>query len=263
MSLQKTKSSSAPVATREEPKTSNPQPAPNPVIVITSGKGGVGKTLESQVVQITLQELGHSVVCVDADGSNSSLARQLPEAQLLEGSNGAELLTSLEKVLLDECLSGGKSLVVDTGGGFDRTVRAWFASEDVTNILHDHGVQVVSVTVIDCSLDSAGHVMENIDAMQGAKHVIVMNLGHVPGSMGERAFKPLFENAEFAGYVKQASLVVMPRLQDAIEIDAIGARLHSITSPDSPAASNPVMVPRTKTWLNAVTQELGAAIADE
>lgn len=133
----------------------------------------------------------------------------------------------------------------------------------VTNILHDHGVQVVSVTVIDCSLDSAGHVMENIDAMQGAKHVIVMNLGHVPGSMGERAFKPLFENAEFAGYVKQASLVVMPRLQDAIEIDAIGARLHSITSPDSPAASNPFMVSRTKTWLKAVTQELGAAIADE
>lgn len=236
---------------------------PSPIIVITSGKGGVGKTLESQVIQITLQGLGHDVLCVDADGSNSSLARQLPDAHLLEGKDGSELLCSLEKVLLEQCLGAGKSLVVDTGGGFDRTIRAWFASEDVTSILNERGIQVVSVTVIDSSLDSAGHVMENIDSMRGAHHVLVMNLGHVPGSLGERAFKPLFDNDEFAAYAKQASLVVMPRLQDAIEIDAIGARLHSITQSDSPAASNPFLVSRTRTWLDTVTTDLSAAFAHQ
>jgi len=235
----------------------------SPLIVVTSGKGGVGKTLESQVAQITLQGLGHEVLCVDADGSNSSLARQLPEAHLLEGTNGPELLASLEKLLLEQCLAAGKSLVVDTGGGFDRTIRSWFASEDVTNILNARGIQVVSVTVIDSSLDSAGHVMENIDSMRGAHHVIVMNLGHVPGSLGERAFKPLFDNEEFAAYVKQAQLVVMPRLQDAIEIDAIGARLHSITKAESPAATNPFLVSRTKTWLEAVTSDLSKAFATD
>ena len=232
-----------------------------PVIVICSGKGGVGKTLNSQAARIALLDAGHQVLCVDADGSNSSLKRQVADAHLLDGSDGAELLASLERVFIEQCLGAGKSLVVDTGGGFDKVMRNWFASEEVTKILSAHSIKVISLTVIDSSLDSAGHVMENMDAMRGAHHVVVMNLGHVPGSVGERAFKPLFDNAEFKSYAVKSTLIVMPRLQDAIEIDALGARLHSISEPTSPAAGNPFLVARTKTWLASITSSLQAAFS--
>lgn len=233
----------------------------HPLIVITSGKGGVGKTISAQAAMLTLAAHGHNVVGIDADASNASLKRQVPSSLLLGGSTGVEMKSNLELLFISQCVNERKSLVVDTGGGFEQPIRDWFASEDVVNILKRDGVRVINLVVIDSSLDSATHVLESVDSMTGTTTVIVKNLGHVPGEIGDRAFQKLFANEEFESYANLATVVTMPRLQDEGEINAMGARLHSISDEDSPARVNPFLVSRTETWISKVTSKMAEAFA--
>jgi len=227
-----------------------------PIVVFTFGKGGVGKTQTAQAALIALREAGHEALGIDADASNSSLKRQVPEALLLDMNDATEVVTNLERGVIEHAFQNGKSIVVDTGGGSDKAIRQWFSSEEVQSICEAHGVRVVVLTVVDSSMDAAAHVMEAVDSMPASEHVLVMNLGHTPGSVGERAFEPLLSDPEFRSYIDSMTRVVMPRLSDAIELDALGARLHSIEDKSSPAAGNPFLVGRTKTWLKGVTKAL-------
>ena len=227
-----------------------------PVIVFTFGKGGVGKTATAQAALIALREAGHQVVGIDADGSNSSLKRQVADAVLLDVNDPTEVITNLERSLIELAFQQGHSVVVDTGGGIDKAIRQWFSTEDVMSICQAHNIDVIALSVIDSSMDSAAHVMETVDAMPAAHHALVMNLGHTPGSIGEKAFQPLFSDPEFSSYAARLPHIVMPRLADAVELDALGARLHTIGDRNSPAAANPFLVSRTKSWLSTVTGAL-------
>lgn len=234
-----------------------------PVVVWLFGKGGVGKTMTAQVVRIALQQLGHKVEALDADASNSSFKRQVPDAVLLGGADASEIVESIEHELVERTLKVGFSMVIDTGNGTDSLSRNWFASEGMDKILLEHGVKVFAVTVVDSSLDSASHLLETVDSLSHAKHIVVKNLGHTPGAIGEKAFIPLFENEEFKRYAMSTQIIEMPRLVDAVSLDAIGARLHNIADDDLSVELNPFVTARTKSWLINVVGQFHTAFTEK
>lgn len=227
-----------------------------PIIVFVFGKGGVGKTQTAQAALIAMREAGHEVIGIDADASNSSLKRQVPQSILLDMGDPSAVIHNLELLIIEHVFQNCRSLVIDTGGGSDKAIRQWFAAPTVQNVYADEGVQIVALTVIDSSLDAASHVMETVDSMPGTKHALVMNLGHTPGTIGERAFQPLMNDPEFRAYVHRMPKIVMPRLPDAVELDTWGARLHTINDKTSPAKHNPFVVGRTKNWLSDMSTAL-------
>jgi hypothetical protein len=230
-----------------------------PIVVWLFGKGGVGKTMTAQVVRIALQRLGHQVVALDADASNSSFKRQVPEALLLNGADAAEIVESIESELVQQTLKLGSSMVIDTGNGTDALSREWFESEKMDTILLEHGVKVFAVTVVDSSLDSASHLLETVDSLSSANHIVVKNLGHTPGAVGAKAFIPLFQNEEFHRYAMSSHIIEMPRLVDAVALDVIGARLHDVANNTTTVELNPFVAARTKSWLTNVLTEFEAA----
>jgi hypothetical protein len=216
----------------------------------------------AQVVRIALLKLNRSVIALDADASNSSFKRQVEEAQLISGANAAEIVENLERELVTKTLGNGHDLVIDTGNGTDSLSRDWFASERMDKILSEHGVNVFAVTVVDSSLDSASHLLETVDSLQTANHIVVKNLGHTPGAVGAKAFIPLFENKEFSRYAAASKIIEMPRLVDAISLDAAGARLHDIANGCSSVALNPFEQARTQSWLTNVVGQFQKAFTE-
>ena len=236
-----------------DPDDQHSYEAIEPIVVLVFGKGGVGKTLVAQVALIALQESDREAIGIDADASNSSLKRQLSSAIMLDMSDSSSVVSNLELLMIEHVFQNRRSVVIDTGGGSDKAIRQWLSIAKVQDIFSRQGVGIVALTVIDSSLDAASHVMETADTLQGLPHVLVMNLGHTPGTMGERAFQPLMSDHEFRTYVKAMPKIVMPRLPDAVELDGWGARLHTINHPTSPANHNPFVVDRTETWIKEVS----------
>jgi CobQ/CobB/MinD/ParA nucleotide binding domain len=231
-----------------------------PILVWLFGKGGVGKTITAQVVRIAIQDLNRQVVAIDADAANSSFKRQVPEAMLIDGTDAAEMIGNVEEEIVQQALTGGHSMVIDTGNGTDRLSRQWFRSEEMDRLLFERGVQVVAITVLDSSLDSASHAMETIDALKHAKHILVKNLGHTPSAVGGKAFEPLFGNDEFKRYLETVQVIEMPRLADAVALDGLQARLHDIHNNTCPAELNPFVEARTKSWLSQVITKFQEAL---
>lgn len=235
---------------------------PQPTIVWVFGKGGVGKSQVAEAAFITLQSLGHEVRALDADVSNSSLTRKVSDAVLVEGGNAAEIVENIEQEIVREVLGNNKSMVVDTGNGSDNSSRRWFESQHMAKILAANGVKVIAVTVIDSSPDSASHVLETMDALVGANHIVVMNLGHVPGDMGEKAFGPLLSDDEFSEYLQKATVITLPRLIDVVALDASGARLHLIKDGSNTIQLSPFVQARTQSWLTEVVSKFTQAITN-
>ena len=228
---------------------------PQPTIVWVFGKGGVGKSQVAEAAFITLQSMGHEVRALDADVSNSSLTRKVSDAVLVEGGNAAEIVENIEQEIVREALGNHKSMVVDTGNGSDNSSRRWFESQQMAKILAANGVKVFAVTVVDSSPDSASHVLETMDALVGADHIVVMNLGHVPGDMGEKAFGPLLADVEFSEYLQKATVITLPRLIDVVALDAAGARLHQIMDRTNKIQLSPFVQARTHSWLTEVVSK--------
>ncbi len=235
---------------------------PQPTIVWVFGKGGVGKSQVAEAAFITLQSLGHEVRALDADVSNSSLTRKVSGAVLVEGGNAAEIVENIEQEIVREVLGNNKSMVVDTGNGSDNSSRRWFESQHMAKILAANGVKVIAVTVVDSSPDSASHVLETMDALVGANHIVVMNLGHVPGDMGEKAFGPLLSDDEFSEYLQKATVITLPRLIDVVALDASGARLHLIKDGSNTIQLSPFVQARTQSWLTEVVSKFTQAITN-
>lgn len=233
----------------------------HPLIVWVFGKGGVGKTMTAQITRLALKKLGKDVVALDADASNSSLKRQFSDALLVEGNDAAEMVENIEHEIVEQALAQGRSIVIDTGNGTDRLSREWFLSEGMDKLLFEQGMEVVAITVIDSSLDSASHAMETIDALPAARHILVKNLGHTPGSIGEKAFGPLFENEEFKRYTELVQIVELPRLADSVALDGLSARLHEIENNSCRVQLNPFVQARTKSWLSHVITKFAEALS--
>lgn len=235
-------------------KTTSQHAMPNerPLLVWIFGKGGVGKTMTAQIARIAIQGLKRNVLAIDADASNSSFKRQVSDALLIEGGDSSEMIENIEHQIVNQTLAQGRSMVIDTGNGTDRLSREWFSSEQMDKLLLERGVTVVAITVVDSSLDSASHAMETIDALPSAQHILVKNLGHTPGGVGEKAFGPLFENEEFRRYANDVQVIEMPRLADAVSLDGLGARLHDIANNTCGVQLNPFVEARTRSWLSLV-----------
>jgi len=232
---------------------------PQPTIVWVFGKGGVAKSQVAEAAFITLKSLGHEVRALDADVSNSSLTRKLSDAVLVEGGNAAEIVENIEQEIVQEVLGNHKSMVVDTGNGSDNSSRRWFESQHMAKILAANGVKVIAVTVVDSSPDSASHVLETMDALVGANHMVVMNLGHVPGDIGEKAFSPLLADNEFNEYLQKATVITLPRLTDVVALDVAGARLHQIMDGTNNIQLSPFVQARTHSWLTEVISKFTQA----
>ncbi|PQA79788.1 hypothetical protein C5F52_28300 [Limnohabitans sp. TS-CS-82] len=208
--------------------------------------------MTAQIARIAIQSLDRDVIALDADASNSSLKRQVPDALLVSGSNASEMVGNIEQEIVEHALTLGRSIVIDTGNGTDRLSRKWFLSESMDKLLIERGMQVVAITVVDSSLDSAAHVMETIDSLTAAQHILIKNLGHTPGGVGEKAFAPLFENEEFKRYADLVQVIEMPPLADVVTLDGLGARLHDIANNTCPVQLNPFVETRTRSWLSLV-----------
>lgn len=244
-------------------KTTSQLDIPNdaPLLVWIFGKGGVGKTMTAQIARIAIQGLDRNVLAIDADASNSSFKRQVSDALLVAGVNAAEMIENIELEIVEQALAKRRSIVIDTGNGTDRLSREWFSSEGMDKLLLERGVKVVAITVVDSSLDSASHAMETIDALPAAHHILVKNHGHTPGGVGEKAFGPLFENAEFTQYAGQVEVIELPRLSDAVALDGLGARLHEIANNSCHVQLNPFVEARTRSWLSLVIAQFQKALA--
>ena len=243
-------------------KTTSQLDIPNdaPLLVWIFGKGGVGKTMTAQIARIAIQGLDRNVLAIDADASNSSFKRQVSDALLVAGVNAAEMIENIELEIVEQALTKGHSMVIDTGNGTDRLSREWFSSEGMDKLLLERGMKVVAITVVDSSLDSASHAMETIDALPAAQHILVKNHGHTPGGVGEKAFGPLFENAEFKQYAEQVEIIELPRLSDAVALDGLGARLHEIANDSCHVQLNPFIEARTRSWLSLVIPQFQDAL---
>ncbi len=232
----------------------------DPLVIFTIGKGGVGKTVAAQAAVLALSS-DHEFVAVDADPSNASLKRLYPAAVLLGGNTNDELLRNLERLIEIDVFQNRKSLVIDTGGGFEREIRSWFQAQHIAEIMEMHSVRVIAINIIDSSPDSASHVLETMDCLKNTHHVILKNLGHISNDIGERSFDELFNDPEFSSYADRASVVTLKRIPDAIEISASGETLHTIASGTTKRNLSPFVISRAKTWIAESSVTLQHAFA--
>jgi MinD-like ATPase involved in chromosome partitioning or flagellar assembly len=220
------------------------------------GKGGVGKTLLARAIDGLYREEDQPFVGIDADLSNASYHRFSNRAIPIDV--GAPEVTSwIESHVLKHLIdTEGMNMIIDTGAGTERNVRAWLADNDVVSILRARNIDVVIFTVFDTSVDSITPFLENIDMLPSARHVLVFNEGLTRGLPRSKAFKNIESEREFIEQAKGKPRVYMPALIDAQQIDGTDYPIYDSQATGSALARNPMFVRRMQLWKRSMYEQV-------
>jgi MinD-like ATPase involved in chromosome partitioning or flagellar assembly len=225
-------------------------------LIATIGKGGVGKTLLTRGIDALWREDDQPFVGIDADLSNASYYRFSNRAIPIDVS-APEVTSWIESHVLKHLIeTEGMSMIIDTGAGTERNLRAWLADNDVVSILRARNIEVVIFTVFDTSIDSITPFLENVDMLPNARHVLVFNEGLTRGLPRTKAFRNIESEREFIEQAKGKSRIYMPPLIDAQQIDGTDYPIYESRAPGSALARNPMFVRRIQLWKRSMYEQI-------
>lgn len=224
------------------------------------GKGGVGKTACSRAIDALFRDNNREFVGIDADLSNASYHRFSDKAVPIDVA-AAEVDNWIESHVVKHLIhTTGMNMIIDTGAGTERNLRAWLASNDVVRILRARNIEVVLFTVFDTSIDSITPFLENVDMLPSARHVLVFNEGLARGVPRVKAFKNIESEREFIEQARGKPRIYMPPLIDAQQIDGTDYPIYESQAPGSELARNPMFVRRIQLWKRAMYEQLKSAL---
>lgn len=197
-------------------------------LVLVSGKGGVGKSFLSIGIDSYLRRKGVSFAAVDGDLSNCTFSRRSDKALQLGAYDAADVAPRVQAIIEKSLLEEGMPyLLIDTGAGSERPIREWMHRERVIGLLEMVGIKTVIFTVMNGALDCVTPLMENIQSLPGAKHVIAYNYGGVKGNP-QRAFDALEALPEFQKAAAGVERIFIPNLAENQRIDQLDLALHEV-----------------------------------
>jgi hypothetical protein len=229
-------------------------------LLLSTGKGGVGKTALTRAIDALWREEGQPFIGIDADLSNASYYRFSNRAIPIDVS-APEVASWLESHVLQHLIeTEGMSMLVDTGAGSERNLRAWLADNDVISILRARNIDVVVFTVFDMSVDSITPFLENVDMLPNARHVLVFNEGLARGLPRAKAFRNIESEREFVEQAKGKPRIYMPALIDAQQIDGTDYPIYDSQAAGSALARNPMFVRRIQLWKRSMYEQIKRAL---
>lgn len=197
-------------------------------LVLVSGKGGVGKSFLSIGIDSYLRRKGVPFAAVDADLSNCTFSRRSDKALQLDAYDAADVASRLQEVIERVLIKEGTPyLVVDTGAGSERPIRQWLHNERVINLLEGVGVSTYVITVVSTALDCVTPLIENVQLLPDARHIVAMNFGGLKRDPKDE-FRPLETLTEFQDAAKGLPRIVIPKLDDNHKIDELDLALHEV-----------------------------------
>jgi hypothetical protein len=225
-------------------------------LIVTIGKGGVGKTLLARAIDALWREEDQPFVGLDVDLSNASYQRFSSRAIPIDVGDH-EVSSWIESQVLKHLIgTEGMSMIIDTGAGTERNLRAWLADNDVVSILRARNTDVVIFTVFDPSVDSITPFLENVDMLPTARHVLVFNEGLARGLPRIKAFRNIESEREFIEQAKGKSRIYMPALIDAQQIDGTDYPIYDSQATGSALARNPMFVRRIQLWKRSMHEQI-------
>lgn len=246
-----------------------------PFVPIVGGKGGIGKSLVTQLITAALRTT-HRVRMIDTDHGNSSTASIDPDATMVDLRDSAArgaLLVQLQAL----AASQDGAVVMDTGAqedGLVRAVLAWLARE-----ARKAGITVVPVLPLTLSSHAQGQAIAFAEHAQslGLPVLLVKNLGQ--GRKFGDYDRWLSTGARQAALDRGAVEVDLPDLgarwtDEAAGYglslaDAAGGRfdkaalgLDEARAASTIAAASIIFDASIRAWLNIFLGEVGDALMD-
>lgn len=238
------------------------RPTIKPMVIINPSKGGVGKTQALTGAAACLGRMGINYKALDMDLSNCAFHR-LAGAELCKARTISEIPLAAEELLVQEMFNKKIDvLLLDTGDGSGKELLAWMKKDDVVNLLDQHGIETVVLHVMDSSLFCITNLIEVIETLPLARHVIVLNFGMAKTSDPEKEFRRITEHAEFLEFAGKRPVIVMPLLEDAPELEAVGIRLCDVSTSNHPIVANPILRNRVEKWLQRMTANVTSIVTE-
>jgi hypothetical protein len=145
------------------------------LVVIGSQKGGVGKTTTARLLTHWLENQKRQYFCFDTESPNGSLSRFYPDVSEIVDVNETEG----QMKIFDPLLSRNENFtyMIDLRAGimfdFLDTMENLFIMKDV----REGAFRMYFLHVLGASLESLQEVKQTMSRFEGARHVVVRNLG--------------------------------------------------------------------------------------
>lgn len=229
-------------------------------LVLVSGKGGVGKSFLSIGIDSYLRRRGVPFAAVDADLSNCTFSRRSDRAIPLSAYDATEVAPRLQAIIEQEMMNEGVPfLVVDTGAGSERPIRDWMHREKAIGLLEMVGITTIVFTVINGALDCVTPLMENVQMLPGAKHVVAFNYGGTKGDP-RRAFDALENLPEFQQASNGLERIYISQLADNQKIDQLDLALHEVGKWKKEVGF--FLSHRANSWVSDLERQLGGVFGE-
>ena len=224
-------------------------------LIAIHGKGGTGKSTVARYLVHRLSAAG-GVVAFDGDASNGTLTRFHRDlVSRVPTDDPAGVAHWLEQTVWPAA-AAGQTVVLDLGSGAERVFTAWAADAGLLAVAEDAQVAITLVGVLDPSKDALVPAKAAVEALPGARHVMVRNAGRVkPGE----DFQVINQHSAWQAIVAAGVTVVdMPMLQATMPtLDRLNAPFADAVAGcvrDGAAQISPFDRQRVTLWLRAMDQ---------
>lgn len=225
---------------------------------VVSGKGGVGKSMFCRSLAWCWGSINGSFVAFDADGSNATLARFLPNTTVVDVDGDGRISAWFERVVMPPLIaSETRRVLLDLGSGAERLFRGWAHTNDAPALLREVGVEITVWHLLDPSLDSISPLLDTVSALPDVEHAIVLNLGLAKGIHTYEpaaAFDAIRAEPEYLAVTEGRPVLKMPPLLEAARIDRDDVTFEVAISDKSPLYLFERM--RVYRWLHSMRSEL-------
>lgn len=231
-------------------------------LVAISGKGGTGKSTVARSLMWHYRQRNVRFTAFDGDGSNATLARFYPEANVVDVDGDGLVASWFENSVVTPLMdSQTERVVLDLGAGAERLFRLWAHRNDAAELLGAQGIEIALIHVMDPSVDSVSPFLENVQILPDVQHIVVFNLGLAKGLHAYQpmqAFEAIRAEPEFVTASHGLPVIAMPPLLEASELDAGDVCFERAVDHDSPLGMFGRM--RVRKWLETISTDLGPLV---
>lgn len=230
----------------------------SPRLNVVSGKGGVGKSMFSRAMAWSWGSVGAQFKAFDADGSNATMARFVPNTTVVDVDGDGRVSSWFERVVMPPLVAGDtRHALLDLGSGAERLFRGWACANEAPALLRDIGVEITIWHLLDPSVDSISPMLDTVSVLPDVEHAIVFNLGLAKGVHTydpAAAFAAIEAEPEFQEASKGRPMLKMPPLLEAARIDRDDMTFELAVSEKSPLFIFERV--RVYRWLDRMRNEL-------
>ena len=197
-------------------------PADQPKLCVTHGRGGTGKSTGVRILKERADEAGRPVAIADADRTNATLAAFYQDVVRPEYPDEKTVADWLDE-LVNSQAETRMSLLLDMGGG-DQVFKRFAASLELASLLQREGIMPVALHFFGPDIDDLAylHDIEQSGAFCPTQTVLVLNQGLIKDARPtDAAFAEVRDHSIYRSALKRgAKEIVLPRLACMQEVNS-------------------------------------------